>query len=417
MFAALLSVLLSALLPGGNPAKPPSVLPGETPLKVSPNPRPPAPLQRLFRTIRPAEQTPETITVPPDEKVPSKIFTSQDVKEESVDWGISGLNIPAAWKTTDGAGVTVAVLDTGADANHRDLKNQIIKSKDFTGSRFGTDDRVGHGTHCAGVVGAERNDWGMCGVAPKAKLLVGKVLNDAGNGGVDGIAKGIDWSVENGADVVSMSLGGPSPDNWIPPALARAEAAGVIVVAAAGNAGPRDNTVGYPGGYPTVVCVAATDANSAVAGFSSRGKAVFVAGPGVDVRSCYPGPGDGLFATMSGTSMATPHVAGLAALWVSAHPEVPKKDRPARFRAALQACCKDLPPNGRDSASGWGLPDAAKLVAGGGKTPDPVPTPTPADQFILTPPDNLPVMIGGRKVKRIIFELEPLPQPMPEKKP
>jgi subtilisin len=343
-------------------------------------------------------EVPGRITLPPDELQARQIVTGMDVSEEAVDWGLANLNCPEAWKTSEGSGVLVAVLDTGCDPDHRDLKNQIKASKDFTGSRSGTMDRQGHGTHCCGVVAAELNGWGMCGVARKSKLLVGKVLDDGGSGSVDGIAAGIDWAVANNADVISMSLGGAGRDGYIPPALAKAEAEGVIVLAAAGNEGPREGTTGYPAGYPQCIAVAATDANNSVAKFSSRGPVVYVTAPGVNVRSCYPGPGDGLFSSMSGTSMATPHVAGLAALWVAAHPEIPKKDRPAAFRKALKDACKDLPPAGRDTATGWGLPDAAKLV----KVEVPVPMPKDPEPWVIT----IPPEFVGRKIKRIVIEFE-----------
>jgi subtilisin len=320
-------------------------------------------------------KAPGRITLPPSEQRANKVYTGLDVTEESVDWGISNLNVPTAWKTAEGAGVKVAVLDTGIDSQHKDLVNQILMTKDFTNSATGTNDRVGHGTHCAGVIAAELNGWGMCGVARKSKIIAVKVLDDTGSGTVDNIAAGIDWATAQGADVISMSLGGPQADTFMPPALVRAQAAGVIVVAAAGNEGPNENTVGYPGGYPQCIAIAAIDPNSNVASFSSRGPAVFAAGPGVNVRSCYPGPGDGLFATMSGTSMATPHFAGLAAIWISANPTVAKKDRPAKFRAALQAACTDLPPAGRDTATGYGRPDAVKLLPNVVVTPLPPATP------------------------------------------
>lgn len=299
--------------------------------------------------------------IPPNELHPQSVGR---VAPAGLDWGTVALNCPDAWKKAAGKGVRVVVLDTGVDANHPDLKDNIDPNtlKDFSGSRFGVVDRQGHGTHCSGTV-AE--------VAPDCTLGMGKVLGDTGSGGVDDIAAGIDWAVARGADVISLSLGGPGADSYIPPALDRALASGVIVVVAAGNDGPNEGTIDYPGAYPQSLAVAAVDQNLQVARFSSRGKNVFVAAPGVNVRSTYPG---GQYATMSGTSMATPHVAGLAALWVSANPGVAKKDRPAAFRKALAEVCKDLGVAGRDTAYGFGFPDAKKLV-GDGATPPPPPPP------------------------------------------
>jgi subtilisin len=346
-----------------------------------------------------AQPAPPTYGIPPGERVIQVMLAHGE--GEAQDWGLKNLNVPDAWKKSKGAGTVVAVLDTGCDLDHRDLKDQIKAARDFTGSRSGPDDRNSHGTWCCGCVAAAENDWGLVGVAPAAKLLVGKVLSDGGSGGVDGIAGGIDWATENGADVISMSLGGDAPDSYMPPAIDRAIKAGVIVIAAAGNAGPREGTDGYPARYPGVISVAAHDSSDKTARFSSRGRSVFVTAPGVDTRSTIPGPGDGRFGTMSGTSMATPHVAGLAALWVAAHPSIPKTDRPKAFLAALNAACTDWPPAGRDAASGWGKPDAARLVGAGSPAPPPdphppTPMPTPGPDVPVDPPAPAPGPDAGK---------------------
>lgn len=321
---------------------------------------------------RPAADPP-VIGLPPGELRPHKVYRVE--ADSGPDWGVVLLRCPDAWAKTRGKGVKVAVLDTGADASHPDLKDALDADdlKNFTTSRYGATDRQGHGTHCLGSVLGRGS---LAGVAPEATGIAAKVLGDDGSGSVVWIADGIRWAAKDrSADVISMSLGGAGRDSWIPAALAEAEALGCIVVAAAGNDGPAEGTVGYPGGYAQCVAVGALDINQAAARFSSRGAAVFVSGPGVNIRSTYPG---GQYATMSGTSMATPHVAGLAALWVAAHPEVPKKERPAKFRAALQAACKDLGPVGRDTAYGWGFPDATKLVAA------PQPPPKTPDAVVFT---------------------------------
>jgi len=270
---------------------------------------------------------------------------------------------------TKGKGAVVAILDTGCDFDHRDLKGQIIASKDFTISRSGVSDVNGHGTHCAGVVAAAANGTGMIGVAPDAKLLIGKVLGDRGSGSSRGIAQGIDWAVDQGADVISMSLGGDGPDPDTAAAVKRANDKGVIVVAAAGNAGPgRGETIGFPGGYPTVICVGATDQNNKVASFSSWGKNLVVSAPGVNVQSCYPGD---RFAVMSGTSMATPYVAGCAALYVSDCKARGVKATPAEFAKSIAGTAKDIDPAGRDTATGWGLIQPGKMMGAGVVVPPP----------------------------------------------
>jgi subtilisin len=342
------------------------------------------------------------VKLPPGEVAPNEVVILAEAGD-AADWGHATIGVADAWKVTKGKGATVAVLDTGADLQHRDLKLRIAKSKDFTNSRSGDSDIQGHGSHCLGVVGAAENNVGMVGVAPECTLLSGKVLGDTGSGLSSWIAAGIDWSVEQGADVISLSLGSPTEDPRIKAAVDRAVAKGVIVVGAAGNEGPREGTVGYPGGTAGVVCVAAVDSAERVAGFSSRGRQVVVAAPGVNVRSCYPGD---RFATMSGTSMATPYVAGCAALYVSRCKALGVKPTPADFAERLAKASKDLPPNGRDTATGFGLIRAAALLPTGD-------APKPVDPVVPLPGgDRVEVVvpgltIDGRPVRRIVLELEP----------
>jgi subtilisin len=367
-FPALLGITLGIIgYPGGvqlaAQSPPPSTVPAVPQASI---PAPPP-----TDVIPAAPEAPPRYSLPPDELKPSLVMRAT---EAGPDWGVKFLNCPEAWKKTKGKGVVVCVGDTGCDTNHPDLKNRIKAAKDFSGSPFGATDKQGHGTHCAGSILA---DGDLPGVAPEAQLLVAKVLGDTGSGGVDDIANGIKWAVEQGADVISLSLGGGGADTFIPPALKIADEAGVIVIAAAGNEGPREGTVSYPGKYPQCVAVAACDKNRMIANFSSRGPAVYVTGPGVDIRSTYHG---GQYATMSGTSMATPHIAGLAALWVASHPEIPKKDRPAKFREELKQACNHTE---RNTARGYGVPDAVKLVTIGGVTPPPV-TPDPGKPFSLS---------------------------------
>lgn len=340
--------------------------------------------------IFPGEQVPEKMSSPdrplaenhhgilPGEQVPSAVLVLAQLDAGAVEWGVAKIDAPKAWAVTKGKGVVVAVLDTGCDPGHPDLRDAIVAAKDFTRSQAGPADIHGHGTHCCGVVLARGS---ILGVAPEAGLLVAKVLGDQGSGSDQGIADGIDWSVARGADVVSLSLGSNAPSGVIHDAVKRAVKAGVVVVAAAGNSGPVADTVGYPGGFPESVCVAATDSRDVVARFSSRGRELFVSAPGVNIRSTYPG---GRYAEMSGTSMATPHVAGAAALWVAANPAVKKEDRPAKFRDALAKSALDLAPEGRDTAFGFGRLDARGLV-GDGKPLPPGPAPWQITEADLTP--------------------------------
>ncbi|MER5312029.1 S8 family serine peptidase [Streptomyces sp. NPDC002773] len=245
------------------------------------------------------------------------------------------VHAPEAWAAGyDGTGTKVAVLDTGADAEHPDLKGRVTASENFTDSET-AGDRQGHGTHTLSTVGGSGAASGgrNKGVAPGAALLNGKVLNDSGSGAASWIIAGMEWAVAQGADVVSMSLGSPVPTDCTDPMSAAAEELaqneGTLFVVAAGNTGPTLNTVSSPGCAPGVLTVGATDRDDSTAYFSSRGPTIVqhtlkpeIAAPGVGISAAAAG-GRGIYAyqAMSGTSMATPHVAGAAALVKQRHPD------------------------------------------------------------------------------------------------
>ena len=231
-----------------------------------------------------------------------------------VNWAKRLVGIPQTWQKTQGEDVKVAVLDTGIDEKHPDLRNAIVAVKDFTGE--GVYDTNGHGTHCAGVIAARPVQTPFVGVAPKAKLLIAKVLGQRG-GDYEWIAKGIEWAVDQGADIISMSLGGPKSTDRLYRAVYSALAKEVVIVAAAGNSGSiHRNSIGYPGKYGGVITIAAHDEYGNPSGFSSRGGEISFTAPGTDIHSTFPG---GKYAVLSGTSMATPSVAGMIALMESYH--------------------------------------------------------------------------------------------------
>ena len=257
----------------------------------------------------------------PKFKLHKEIFTENQLDSEAkemperVNWAGSILNIPDVWRLTQGEGVKIAILDTGIDTDHQDLADAIIETKDFTGD--GIEDENGHGTHCAGIVGARLNGVGFVGVAPKSQLMIGKVLDNNGSGAYSWISDGIYWAVESGADVISMSLGGPISDPELYRAIQYANFYGKHVICAAGNEGTLGkNTIGYPGKYGGVITVASHDMNGNPSGFSSSGGEVDVMAPGTNIWSTYKHGG---YAELSGTSMATPFVAGLAALIAARH--------------------------------------------------------------------------------------------------
>jgi hypothetical protein len=273
-------------------------------------------------------------------------------------WGIVKVN-----GGSGGVGVKIAVLDTGVCRDHLDLKTNIVDCRDATkrGIRKGCNDNNGHGTHVSGTILANggTDGKGIYGVAPKAKLMAIKVCGGGGFCWSDDIAAGIKYAADNGANIISMSLGGDTPDSQIRDAIDYAVDEGVLVIAAAGNDGPADGSIDYPGANVKVIAVGAINIDEAVPGWSSRGindgdyiieeKEIEFGTPGVNIESTWK---DGCYNAISGTSMATPHVSGLAAkLW---------ETDAATTRTNLQELAKnhDLHTAGDDTATGFGLPIA-----------------------------------------------------------
>lgn len=232
-------------------------------------------------------------------------------------WGIARVKAPEAWSASQGAGVKVCVIDTGIDLDHPDLQANIAGGYNAVNPSKSADDDNGHGSHVAGTIAGLNNSIGVVGVAPQAQLLAVKVLSRNGSGWLSDIIEGLDWCAANGGKVANMSLGSSSDNQSFHDAVTATYNAGVTVVAAAGNSGPCTNCVSYPARYPEVIAVAASDSSDQAAGFSSQGPEVDLIAPGKDVKSTYKG---GVYATMSGTSMATPHVSGAAAMKLAQNP-------------------------------------------------------------------------------------------------
>ena len=241
---------------------------------------------------------------------------------ESIPWGITRVNAIPAATAVDESTVIVAILDTGMDLDHPDLAANYLWGWDFVNDDAIPEDDNGHGTHCAGTIAGLDNDIGVIGVAPDVGLYIMKVLNHRGSGSYEDIATGIITATDgpdgipgtdDDADVISMSLSGPSSTVDLENAVNYALSFNVIIVAATGNDG--NDYPQYPAAYPGVIGVGATDENDNIASFSNRGEDIFA--PGVYVFSTYLSAN---YATMSGTSMATPHVAGVVALAWAAHP-------------------------------------------------------------------------------------------------
>ncbi len=278
---------------------------------------------------------------------------SQPVQQ--LPWGVD--RVDADLVNGTGADVTVCVVDTGIDKDHPDLQANIVGGKNFAAKGAAVDptqwdDDNGHGTHVAGTIAALDNSVGVVGVAPQASLLAAKVLDRRGSGYLSDVVAGVDYCVQSGADVVSMSLGTSSDVQTMHDAVDAAYAAGVLLVAAAGN--DYGGAVSYPAAYDSVIAVSATDSSDNLASFSSVGPEVELAAPGVSVLSTYKG---GSYATLSGTSMATPHVSGVVALAIQANPLLSN----AEVRALLQNTADDLGAAGKDNWFGYGLVDAELL--------------------------------------------------------
>ncbi|MDD5629022.1 MAG: S8 family peptidase [Elusimicrobia bacterium] len=271
------------------------------------------------------------------------------LSQEELPWGVQRVNAPAAWAKTQGAGVRVAVVDTGIDFNHPDLKANYAGCYNAMDAKKSCMDDNSHGTHVSGTIAGALDGKGVAGVAPQARLYAVKVLDADGSGGLVSIIKGILWCANNKMQVANMSLGAPIGTVFMRLAVKYAASKGVTIVAAAGNNG---GSVGYPAGYPDAIAVSASDSRDKIASFSSRGPRVEFIAPGVDVKSSVPGGGTDSY---DGTSMAAPHVAGLAALAVS---------RGARgldgVRAALKRSAKSV--GLKPTEEGAGMIDAA-LVA------------------------------------------------------
>lgn len=275
----------------------------------------------------------------------------------------------AGWPARGGA--KVAIIDTGIAFNHAELKNKISDCARYEtqlffnipvgSSRYSTDcgDGNGHGSHVAGIVGAATgNGVGVAGVAPNADLAICRALNSAGSGTVADIVNCINWSVSTGAKVISMSLGGVQ-GTAMQDAVRRAwnNGNGALVVAAAGNNG--NTSTSFPAGYAEVVSVGATDAAGRLARFSNRNASVELAAPGVNIYSTWTGVG---YKTISGTSMATPMVSGVASLLFSQTPGITAQ----QVRDRLATTATDLGAAGRDTSFGFGQVNAARAVGAAG---------------------------------------------------
>jgi subtilisin len=240
------------------------------------------------------------------------LLSIQDV-EQQLGWEVTAFNLPEAWNYTQGEGVTVAVLDTGADLNHDDLTCNLLPGKNFVQPGTPPQDDNGHGSHVTGIICACNNTIGVVGVAPQTKVIPVKVLDKKGAGNLQNVADGIRWAADQGVNFITMSLGSPKPISIVLNAIKYADSKGVVTFCAAGNAG-KTRQIFYPANYKETIGIGAIDENFDRANFSCTGDDLDFLCPGVKILSTVP---DNWYAVLSGTSMANPFAVGVASLMLS----------------------------------------------------------------------------------------------------
>ncbi|MEV7389844.1 type VII secretion-associated serine protease mycosin [Streptomyces sp. NPDC091215] len=293
-------------------------------------------------------------------------------------WGLSALHLDEVWQTTKGKGITVAVLDTGVEADHPDLVGNVLAAKDMIGFGAGPGDRdwARHGTAMAGIIAGHGhgvgNGDGVMGVAPEARILPVRVILEDGDSARskarstrgNALAEGIRWAADHGADVINLSLGDdsdsahpePSEDEAIQYALKK----DVVVVASAGNGGDKGDHISYPAAYPGVIAATAVDKFGARASFSTRRWYATVSAPGDDIVIADP---DHKYYEGWGTSAASAFVSGAVALIKAAHPGL----TPAQIKKLVEDTARNAPSGGRDDSRGFGMIDPAAAIKAAAK--------------------------------------------------
>lgn len=322
------------------------------------------------------------------------------------------IGVPPLWENDlRGQGMKIAIIDTGIDPQHPDFSGRIAAGVSFVSESYVDDN--GHGTHVAGIAAGSGAASGgrYRGVAPEATLYIAKVLQADGSGLMSDVMAGVEWAVEQQVHVIGLSLTGPHPCDGTDPLSETCDAAveaGVVVCAAAGNAGPGESTIGSPGCARLVLTIGATDKNDQVADFSSRGPTADgrikpnICFPGVDIVSCRAAgtsmgtPVDEYYTQASGTSMATPHAVGAVALLLQAQPDW----TPAQVKARLTGAAVDLGLDANTQGAG-----RANVFAAWPGPPPPPPEPPEPPPPTPTPPPPTPEPPGCWEAIRRVFRV------------
>ncbi len=247
---------------------------------------------------------------------------SAKAQSEVIPVGVAAIRASAFWnKGYKGKGVKIAIIDTGCQVNHPDLKDRIIGGRNFTAEDGGDinkyNDYNGHGTHVAGIIAASANGIGIVGVAPEASLLILKILDRNGNGNYTAAINAVKYAISQNVDIISMSLGGPQDVSELHTVIKQAVSKEIVVVCAAANSGDGNALTpeyAYPAYYNEVIAVGAATNTNRVAGFSNSNDQIDLIAPGVNITSTYI---NSSYASLSGTSMAAPHVTGAIALLIN----------------------------------------------------------------------------------------------------
>lgn len=329
--------------------------------------------------------------------VPPAVAHADGIRAQQ--WALDAMHTQRAWQTTKGKGITVAVLDTGVEADHPDLVGNVLPTKDMIGFGAKQGDRAWarHGTAMAGIIAGHGHgpgdDEGVMGIAPEAKVLPVRVILEDGDSARskarstrgNALAEGIRWAADHGVGVINLSLGDDSasahPEPAEDEAVQYALKKGVTIVASAGNGGDKGDHVSYPAAYPGVIAATAVDRFGTRASFSTRRWYATVSAPGVDIVIADP---DHKYYEGWGTSAASAFVSGAVALIKAAHPGL----TPAQIRQLLEDTARNAPAGGRDDSRGFGLIDpAAAIKAAGRLKPDGLQAASYGDRYFGSGPD------------------------------